>query len=532
MSGFVDVRRPADVVRAFGPDGEIALHRTPDGLWTGGGVVVGLAAEPDHLGVRLGATTGVSRLLLRWHGDVGDAARYLGDHWERSYGDLEWQGEAPERVLPWYLLTHRDGPGNAGGPTHGYGVRVGAGALCFWTADAGGLSLWADVRSGGRPVQLGGRTLAVADVVARAGEPGETPFAAHRALCREMCPQPLLPSYPVHGTNDWHVHYGRNSFDVISRAAEQVSRLAPDAGNRPYCVIDDGWSRGGLGSGPWYGNERFGDMGAMAARLRDLGTRPGIWYRPLTTLPGVPARWHLEGRGCLDPSRPEVLELVGEHVRRLVDWGYELVKHDFTTFDVLGRWGFAMGATVTDDGWGFARGDRTTAEVLLDLYRVVREAAGERALLIGCNTIGHLAAGLVELQRIGDDTSGLSWNRTRRMGVNTLAFRAAQHGTFFAADADVTPITPDLPWPLARQWLELVAASGTPLFVSVSPQVTDPSVLSVVSEALARAARPAPVAEPLDWLDTRCPRRWRLDGAERTFDWLGPDTSGAWPFTD
>jgi len=560
MSGFVEVRGPADVVRVFGADGEIPVHRTPDGLWSGDGVVVGLVAEPGRLGVRLVASVGVARVQLRWHGDVGAGTRYLGDHWERSYGDLEWHGEAAERVLPWYVLTCSDpaGPGAPAGSadggtqgvTHGYGVRVGAGALCFWTADARGLSLWADVRSGGRPVLLGGRALAVADVVAHIGEPGETPFEAHRALCRAMCPEPLLPDHPVYGTNDWHVHYGRNSFEVIARAADQVSQLSPDAGNRPYCVIDDGWSRGGLGSGPWYGNERFGDMDVMAQRLRDLGTRPGIWYRPLTTLPGVPSRWLLEGRGCLDPSRPEVLELVGEHLRRLVAWGYELVKHDFTTFDVLGRWGFAMGATGTDDGWGFARGDLTTAEVLTDLYRTIRAGAGTGALLIGCNTVGHLAAGLVELQRIGDDTSGVSWNRTRRMGVNTLAFRAAQHGTFFAVDADVTPVTPDLPWALARQWLELVAASGTPLFVSVSPQVTDPAVLSVVGEALALAARPAPVAEPLDWFDTRCPRRWRLGsgggsdgggvvggvvgavGIERSFDWLGADSAGAWPFGD
>src|SRR5690606_9314439 len=119
---------------------------------------------------------------LRWHGDPGERTRYLGDHWERGYGDLEWHGESPERVLPWSVLT-TSGEG-ADAVTHGYGVRVGAGALCFWTADRGGLSLWADVRSGGLSVRLKGRALAVADVVARPGEPGETPFAAQRALCR------------------------------------------------------------------------------------------------------------------------------------------------------------------------------------------------------------------------------------------------------------------------------------------------------------------------------------------------------------
>lgn len=528
-------------MRVFGADGEIAVRRTPDGLWSGDGVVVGFATEPERLGVRLVATAEVSRVQLRWRGDLGAGSRYLGDHWERGYGDLEWRAETPERPLPWYVLVHHPGPGGDPffGVTHGYGVRVRPGALCFWTADQSGLSLWADVRAGGRPVRLGGRSLAVADVVARRGEPGESAFAVHRALCRRMCPHPLLPDHPVLGTNDWHVHYGRAGAEVVLRASEQVSGWVSGQ-ERPYSVIDDGWSQGGLGTGPWLGNDRFGDMASLAARMRGTGVRPGIWYRPLTAVPGVPMPG-LRG-GVMDPSVPEVLDVVAETVRRLVSWGYELVKHDFTTWDVLGRWGFEMRGGVTDGGWGFARADRTTAEVLTELYGTIRQAAGERSVLIGCNTIGHLAAGFVELQRIGDDTSGVSWNRTRRMGVNALAFRAAQHGTFFSADADVAPVTAHLPWRLARQWLELLADSGTPLFVSVSPEVQDPAVIATVADALQRAAAspaspasPADAAgagsvEPLDWLETRCPRRWRIGGLMRVVDWS--DAGGPWPFPD
>jgi alpha-galactosidase len=141
--------------------------------------------------------------------------------------------------------------------------------------------------------------------------------------------------------------------------------------------------------------------------------------------------------------------------------------------------------------------------------------------------VGHLAAGLVELQRIGDDVSSVSADRTRRMGVNALAFRAAQHGAFFAVDADIAPIASTLPWEFARQWLDLVARSGTPLFVSLAPDVRDPEVLAAVRAALAvaAAAPPAaggPLAEPLDWLHTVCPARWRLGDEVETFDWIGP----------
>lgn len=43
---------------------------------------------------------------------------------------------------------------------------------------------------------------------------------------------------------------------------------------------------------------------------------------------------------------------------------------------------------------------KTTAEITLDLYRTIAEASGS-SLLIGCNTVSHLAAGLFEIQRTG-----------------------------------------------------------------------------------------------------------------------------------
>jgi alpha-galactosidase len=47
---------------------------------------------------------------------------------------------------------------------------------------------------------------------------------------------------------------------------------------------------------------------------------------------------------------------------------------------------------LTDPGRHPADRTLTNAEVLLRLYRTIRQAAKD-ALLIGCNTVGHLAAG-------------------------------------------------------------------------------------------------------------------------------------------
>ncbi len=525
---FVTLLREPDLVRAFGPnEAEIPLQKTGDGTWSGGHSEVLIQVVKDHVAVSLRGH-GASRIQLRWHGDLRPIQRYLGDHWERSYADLEWRGEAPNRPMPWYFMAFD------GHATHGYGVRTGPGAFCFWLADQEGVSLWADVRSGGVPVELGERTLPVAEVVCRSGKPGESPFAATRAFCHQMCPRPILPDKPVYGTNDWNYAYGNNNAELIASVSALISELSPDTDNRPYSVIDEGWAmgpyNGRFGHGPWVGNPRFGDMDAFAHRLKGLGVRPGIWFRPLTPLPDSPSSWALSrDPNYLDPTVPEVKHHVATEIRKLDGWGYELIKHDFTTWDLLGLWGFEMGPSPTKDGWRLHDSSRTNAEVLTDLYRTIREVAGS-VRLIGCNTVSHLAAGTHEIQRTGDDTSGRSWNRNRRMGVNTLAFRAAQHGAFYNVDPDIVAITRAVPWSLVEQWLRLVSESGTALFVAVEPSVVEPKHREALKKALTLAAKTQPIGEPLDWMETLCPRRWNLRGKLAEFHWMGE--SGAWPFSD
>ena len=113
----------------------------------------------------------------------------------------------------------------------------------------------------------------------------------------------------------------------------------------------------------------------------------------------------------------------------------------------------------------FADKTRTTAQIVKDFYRTIRNAAGDDVMIIGCNTISHLSAGMFEIQRTGDDTSGHEWKRTREYGINTLAFRMAQQDTFYQADADCVGITGKVAWEKNRQWLDVLAKSGTPLFV-------------------------------------------------------------------
>jgi len=527
-SSFLPIVRPPDRVFAQVEGERLILEKGTSGAWARGGVHVETSLGGERLAVRLASDVPLRRVELRWAVSVPPGVRLLGDHWERGYGDLEWRGVVPERPMPWYFLAHD------GHATHGYGVRTGAGALAHWHVDAEGVSLWLDVRCGGRGVELGGRTLEAATVVAREGRDGESAFAAARALCAVLHERPRLPPAPVYGGNSWYSAYDRIDADLVRGMTGDVVALSPAGDNRPFAVIDSGWQASigihAAAGGPWREpNRLFPPMAKLSEEIRSMGARPGIWVRPLVTVDRVPNSWTLPAsrfKGdypgvVLDPSVPEVLALVREDVLRVArEWRYDLVKHDFTTYDLFGRWGFEMGSSVTVDGWSFADRSRTSAEIVSALYAAIREAAGD-CVVIGCNTIGHLGAGRFELQRTGDDTSGREWERTRKMGVNTMAFRLPQHGAFFAADADCAPITKALPWPLAERWLRLLAASGTPLFLSHTRDALGPEQKAAVREAFALAAVAQPPAEPLDWLDTTCPRRWRLGGREVAFEWTG-----------
>jgi alpha-galactosidase len=318
-----------------------------------------------------------------------------------------------------------------------------------------------------------------------------------------------------------------------------LRELSPSTDNAPTFVIDAGWSPLVTGGGPYdCGTDLFPDMPGLANEMREIGVRPGIWMRPLLITQNIPESWGLpsshpltnkQGR-TMDPSVPEVLQWVRTDIERLSQWGYGLIKHDFTTYDIFGRWGFQMGADVTSGGWTFADRTKTTAEIIHQLYVEIRDAAGDNTVIIGCNTVGHLSAGLFELQRIGDDTSGRSLERTRKMGINSLAFRMPQHESFFAVDADCVGLTRHINWEQNRLWLDMLSRSGTPLFVSADPDVVGPEQRAALREAFGRAALPLPSAEPIDWMDTTCPRVWRLGEEIRTYDWeTFPGSSFACP---
>lgn len=469
--------------------------------------------------------TALKRVVMRWKTQIKSGSLILGDHWERGYGDLEWRGIVPDRVLPWYFLLYD------GAVTCGLGVKTRANSMCFWQVNNDYITLVLDVRNGASGVMLAGRKLKAATLVTYSGSGQESAFKAACNFCKTLCDKPLLPSSPIYGGNNWYYAYGNSSQEQILEDSRLIASLSELAENKPFMVIDDGWQTlhsESFNGGPWTcGNVKYPDMPGLSDKMRQIGTRPGIWFRPLLTMDNVPDEFLLpverftsaEYGRFLDPSSEYALQIIGDDVKRIRSWGYEMIKHDFSTYDVFGRWGSQMKSELTNEGWHFGDRSRTTAEIILGLYDCIREAAGD-ALLIGCNTIGHLAAGTFELQRTGDDTSGRQWERARKMGVNTLAFRMPQHGSFFEADADCVGVTDQIPWNLNRQWLHLAANSGTALFVSADPKSMDKQKEKDLMKAFQTASQKHPAAEPLDWLSNTCPARWLINQQEVTYTWF------------
>lgn len=524
---FIDLREAPESITAFvGLDNSRQLTHAGNEWRSGDLVAVLNSAQTGTIVSCACPSLALTHLRLRWRTRHPEDILVLGDAWERSYGDLGWRNVVPERPLPWYSAVHQDAT------THCYGVQTGAASLAFWQVDSAGITLWLDVRNGGDGILLGSRTLKAATLVARRGDRGESAHNALSAFCRTMCPTPRLPKTTIYGSNDWYYAYGENTAEGILRDAELVASLAPSSGPKPFAIVDDGWQD----------KRRFPDMAALTTQIRSKGARPGLWIRPLQAHDGADSKLLLPntryGRRqdrfkdiAFDPTIPEARETVLNTMRAAVQWGNDLVKHDYSTYELFGLWGNEMGPSMTTSGWHFNDRNRTNAEIVLSLYSDLRDAAGEQTVVIGCNTIGHLAAGVFEANRTGDDVSGKVWERTRRMGVNTLAFRLPQNRNFFIVDADCVPLTKSIEWDRTSMWLDAVARSGTALIISPEPGAVGTEQRDALREAFSTAAQ-APIASAEDMLFASAPQHWisQVGGHTKKADYSWAE-DGAWPFS-
>lgn len=478
--------------------------------------LVETSVKGNQLELHITATKDRPKFIeLHWDAKGTDDTLVLGDGWERSYGNLEFLKLSDnDRYMPWYFIATDKAKSFC------FGVRTGCNSFVSFRYDNKGISALVDCRNGGNGVHLNGRKVHLATFVYEEYDSADV-FTCLKDYCRKLCDKPILPKERIYGGNNWYYAYGKSNYKQIISDAKLQAELAKGIDNRPFEVIDDCWQKHSC-CGPWYPNRKFKDMERLAREIRGAGVRPGIWVRLLRNKDrAIKLKMRIKRgrtRQYLDPTHPEVQKYIRADVERIKNWGYELIKHDFSTADLFGDFGGNLKESITRiDGWHFYDKTKTNAEIVLDLYRLIKDAAGDM-LIIGCNTVSHLSAGLVHIYRTGDDTSGKEWERTKTYGVNTLAFRLAQNEAFYMCDADCVGILKDyIPWDTNRQWLHLLSYSNTPLFISCTNEIN-----RVQREDIRKAYKAfneSHSIKPIDIFETRTPSEWEIDGETVVYNW-------------
>jgi len=452
---------------------------------------------------------------------MSDCLMLTGDALERVYASstAAWTGMIPQRKLPWYFQVYD------GEKLNCFGVKTGPDAICHFQCDDSGITLWLDVRNGNGGVLLR-EPLIAARVVCRKGNTDESSYEASRAFCRQMCDNPVLPKIPVFGVNNWYWAYGELSHNIVMDETDQLMDMCRDTLHAPYMVVDAGWEKNWYRTrankvcqaGPWdVPRYSFDSMEETAGAIREKGAKPGIWFRPLFTAVQVPREWESprqkEPLGIqLDPSHPDVLEWIRQDVARFKGWGYELIKHDFSTIDTLD--------TLSDreDNWHYYDESITNCTILKNLYKKIQQATGDD-VVIGCNTLNHLVAGIHAVQRSSQDTSGRKFEDTRQNGCASF-IRLPQNQTFFAADPDCAAFTANVPAKENLDFLELCAITGCVTFASVTPGILKDEEMARIRKIYRIASEGGLGAIPTDWLGHNiCSRFKTPDGELFRYDW-------------
>ena len=242
--------------------------------------------------------------------------------------------------------------------------------------------------------------------------PCTDPFAQYAyTVIRQM--QLPAPRPALRGWCSWYMYGNRvTEADVIENLA--TAALLADEIPLEVIQLDEGYQ---TQWGDWTErNARFPhDFRWLAERIRGSEFTPGLWLGPLTAHPKSSLALHHpdwllrtpHGRPVspglisgflgrvLDPTHPGVQAHIEGLVRDAVhEWGYNYLKLDFMYAGALS---------------GKRHNPRVTrAQALREVFRIIREAAGSDAYIVGCGAPLQPAIGLVDAMRIGPDTAP-SW---------------------------------------------------------------------------------------------------------------------------
>ncbi len=440
----------------------------------------------------------VKYLKLRWRSDLSFVDKVYGDTWERSGGGcfIEWRSVMASRLMPWFCYIK----GN--NKIACFGVKTGADCFAGWMVDVHGVTLFLNLTNGNGGTDLK-EPIVACEIVELFGEAYEDAYDVAKRFSHLMCPCPKLPKEPVFGVNNWYWAYGNISHESVMEETDYLLKMCNGTRHRPYMILDDGWQysrtlgRTGYIGGPWVPNEKFPDIMHTVDMIHSKGAKAGIWFRPLLTLEDVPDEAklgkHDAGGYVLDPSHPFTLKKVMEDASAIKSWGFDLIKHDFTTIDIINTNPLTAEdcspdiPAITKREKQFYDRTKTTATIIKNLYKAIAEGCGD-AEVIGCNCVGHLMAGIHSTYRTGNDTSGRSFEWTRRYGLNSV-MRLPLNLDFYLADPDCAAFTPRVDPELNLDYLEICALTGMTTLASVTPGILNDRQMKRINEIFLMADR-------------------------------------------
>ncbi len=335
---------------------------------------------------------------------------------------------------------------------------------------------------------------------------------------------PLPPS----GFCTWYYYYQDINEDEVKANARWIAENLKDYGAE-YVQVDDGWqgetAEGRHGSRDWTTVDKAfpGGMAPLAAYIKSLGLKPGIWLAPhgqsnetvVKNSPGVflfkpdgsSASKTWEGEYLVDPSAPEAHAYLKDLFTKLSGWGYEYFKID--------------GQPIVVNEY------KRTADLMKEpagpeeLYRKtiasIRQAIGPESYLLGCWGIPLEGVGLMNGSRTGGDVV-LGWSGFLVSLRATMRWYFT-HNIAWYADPDVVLVRPPLTLDQAKVWATLQGLTGQALLSS--DRLMD---LSEERVELLRRIYPAVDIRPLDLFPSRRSKRiWdlKISHLGRRYDVVG-----------
>jgi hypothetical protein len=360
---------------------------------------------------------------------------------------------------------------------------------------------------------------------------------------------------PLCGYSTWYHAHALDQERMAQLAQFCKEQRLTDFGMN-FLQIDDQWQLARRDFTSHKPNGPYSDgMKPTADHIRSAGMVAGLWLTPFgwdSTLPRFADHqdWFVHRRSdgkvydvkwagdCLDMSHPEARAFLRQVIARMThEWGFGLLKID-------GLWaGMACSIlypqpTYRDDGLGDAAFHdplKTNEQVYRDGLRLVRDAAGPDAFILGCNIAQNMrtmggSIGLVDSMRIGPDIKA-NWAAVVRC-ANPAGRLYFWNGRVWWNDPDCLMLRDPLTLDMGRAWGSFIALSGQLHLVSEWLPGLPADRLDVLKRTIPNHAH---AARPVDLFERDMPREWHMtwgDGEDRhdvvgLFNWNAPASDAA-----